>query len=113
MKINKIILSMAVLILMATTTFATDSDQVTEKHQQLVKKFAYILNDQWGIDAHTVSGDSFFLRDNDVDSLDIIELVMSLEDYFDISIGDEEWDQVTTVDSAVDLIIDIQDSRGW
>ncbi len=46
-----------------------------------------------------------FKDDLDADSLDLVELVMGLEERFDISIPEEDLDGVTTVAKAVDLII--------
>lgn len=81
-----------------------DIDNATENHQRVTKRFVEILNEQWGIDKEKVSGGSYFLKDFGADSLDIIELVMALEEDFDIEISDGEWARVTTVNSAVDLI---------
>lgn len=109
MKMNTIIVTIVLFALMTTIVFSADTEQSKEKHQRTANKFAYILNEQWGIDQDKVLGETLFLKEFGADSLDIIELVMALEDYFDISIGDEDWERVTTVDSAVDLIIDLQE----
>ena len=45
-----------------------------------------------------------FRDDLEADSLDVVELVMELEDEFDLEIGDEEAEQITTVGDAVKYI---------
>jgi acyl carrier protein len=46
-----------------------------------------------------------FKEDLDADSLDLVELVMGLEERFDISVPEEELEDVTTVGQAVDLVV--------
>ncbi|APG29092.1 acyl carrier protein [Syntrophotalea acetylenivorans] len=96
---------------MTTHSFAKDIDETTENHQRITKRFVQILNEQWGIDKEKVSGESYFLRDFGADSLDVIELVMALEEDFDIEIYDAEWEKITTVNSVIELIIDKEDRR--
>lgn len=106
MKISKIFFFIALLALMATTSFAKDMDDAAENREKITKRFVYILNEQWGIDVEKVSGKTLFLKDFGADFVDIMELVMALEEDFDIVIADDEWGRVTTVNSAVELIID-------
>ena len=106
MKTRKIIFSIALLALMATLSFAQGVNKPTEDQQRIAKRFVHILNEQWGIDTEKISWESFFLRDFGADSVDITELVMALEEDFDIEIYDAEWEEITTVYSAVELIVD-------
>jgi acyl carrier protein len=46
-----------------------------------------------------------FKEDLDADSLDLVELVMGLEERFDISVPEEELEDVTTVGQAIDLVM--------
>jgi acyl carrier protein len=46
-----------------------------------------------------------FKEDLDADSLDLVELVMALEERFDVSIPEEDLEGVTTVGHAVDLVL--------
>lgn len=46
-----------------------------------------------------------FKEDLDADSLDLVELVMGLEERFDISVPEEDLEGVTTVGAAVDLVL--------
>ncbi len=56
------------------------------------------------VDADKVTLDANFADDLDADSLDLVELVMALEDEFDVSIDEEELEGITTVSQAVDLV---------
>ncbi|HEY5698714.1 MAG: acyl carrier protein [Acidimicrobiales bacterium] len=56
------------------------------------------------VDADKVTLEANFADDLDADSLDLVELVMALEDEFDVSIEEEELEGVTTVSQAVDLV---------
>jgi acyl carrier protein len=96
---------------MTTISFGKDIDKTTENHQLIAKRFVHILNEQWGIDTEKISGESYFLRDFGADSTDISELFMALEEDFDIEFYDEEWERITTVNSAVELIFDKKDRR--
>lgn len=111
MKTSKLISTIALLVLMATIAVAKDMDKTTDNHQRIAERFVSILHEQWGVDTAKVSGKSYFKRDFGADSLDIVELVMALEENFDIEIPDEVWGRVTTVDSAVELIADQADRR--
>lgn len=111
MKTRQILFSITLLLLMTTLSFAQDRNKPTEEQQRTAKRFVHIVHEQWGIDTDKISSQSYFLRDFGADSLDITELVMALEEDFDIEIYDEEWEKVTTVSSAVELIIDKQARR--
>ena len=56
------------------------------------------------VDADKVTLEASFADDLDADSLDLVELVMALEDEFDVSIEEEELEGITTVSQAVDLV---------
>ncbi|MEZ4484515.1 MAG: acyl carrier protein [Syntrophotaleaceae bacterium] len=96
---------------MTTSALANAPENSLSKQQQVAEKFVVILNEQWGVDKEKVSGESFFLRDFGADSVDVTELVMALEESFDIEIYDQEWEKITTVTSAVELIVDKTDRR--
>jgi len=51
-----------------------------------------------------VTSQASFIEDLGADSLDIVELVMALEEEFDIEISDEEAEKITKVQEAVDFI---------
>jgi acyl carrier protein len=57
------------------------------------------------VEPETVTYDARFKEDLDADSLDLVELVMGLEERFDISVPEEDLENVTTVGQAVDLVL--------
>lgn len=62
------------------------------------------IAEQLGIDAEEVTLESSFIDDLGADSLDIVELLMALEEEFDIEIPDEEAEKLVTVGDVVDYI---------
>lgn len=111
MKMCRFLFVTTFLLLMISTTFAADTDSALEQRLKVSQTFVRILNEQWGIDTSSIKGETLFLENFGADSVDIVELVMALEEAFDIMIGDNDWSRVTTVDSAVELIIDETDDR--
>ncbi len=67
-------------------------------------KVKKIVADQLSVDAATINPQSNFANDLGADSLDTVELVMALEEEFDIEIPDEAAEKITTVQEAVDYI---------
>ena len=57
------------------------------------------------VDGANVQEDARFKEDLDADSLDLVELVMGLEERFDISVPEEDLEGVTRVGDAVDLVL--------
>jgi acyl carrier protein len=57
------------------------------------------------VDPDQVTEEARFKEDLEADSLDLVELVMALEESFDISVPEEELEDVTTVGQAVDLVM--------
>ena len=58
-----------------------------------------------GVDRDAVTEEARFFADLDADSLDLVELVMALEERFDVSIPEEELDGINTVGNALDLLL--------
>ncbi len=67
-------------------------------------KVKEIILENLGVDAATVTSQASFVNDLGADSLDTVELVMALEEEFDIEIPDEEAEKIQTVSQAVDYI---------
>ena len=63
-----------------------------------------IVVEQLGVDAAQVTAPSKFVEDLGADSLDVVELVMALEEEFDIEIPDEDAEKIATVGEAVKYI---------
>ena len=60
-----------------------------------------IVAEQLGIGADEVNNESSFIDDLGADSLDTVELVMALEEEFDVEISDEQAENISTVQSAI------------
>ncbi|MDH4128111.1 MAG: acyl carrier protein [Spirochaetota bacterium] len=67
-------------------------------------KVREIIVDQLGVEASEVKPESSFTDDLGADSLDTVELVMALEEEFDIEIPDEVAEKILTVQDAVNYI---------
>jgi len=63
-----------------------------------------IVVEQLGVDEEEVSEQASFVDDLGADSLDIVELVMALEEEFDLEIPDEDAEKIVTVGDAVNYI---------
>jgi acyl carrier protein len=69
--------------------------------QERLKK---IIVDQLGVDESEVVPSASFVEDLNADSLDLVELIMSLEEEFKLQISDEDAEKITTVQEADDYI---------
>ncbi len=63
-----------------------------------------IVAEQLGVKEEEVTENASFVDDLGADSLDTVELVMALEEEFDTEIPDEEAENITTVQQAVDYV---------
>ncbi|AIM17673.1 MULTISPECIES: acyl carrier protein [Neobacillus] len=63
-----------------------------------------IIVDRLGVDESQVTLEASFKEDLGADSLDVVELVMELEDEFEMEISDEDAEKITTVGDAVNYI---------
>ena len=63
-----------------------------------------IVSEQLGVEKEKISRDTSFVNDLGADSLDTVELVMELEEEFDISIPDEAAEKIQKVGEAVEFI---------
>ncbi|WP_321370905.1 acyl carrier protein [uncultured Desulfuromusa sp.] len=63
-----------------------------------------IVAEQLGVDEDQVVDSAAFMDDLGADSLDTVELVMALEEEFDVEISDEDAEKIQTVKNAIDYI---------
>ncbi len=68
------------------------------------EKVVGIVSDQLDSPKDEISRSSSFVDDLKADSLDVVELVMALEDEFDIKIPDEDYDKIGTVGEVIEYI---------
>ena len=68
------------------------------------EKVRKIIVDQLGVSSEEVTLEASFIDDLGADSLDTVELVMALEEEFDMEIPDEEAEKIVTVGDAIDYI---------
>jgi acyl carrier protein len=67
-------------------------------------KLIDLLVDELGLERDDITMEAKFEEDLDVDSLGVVELLMALEDNFDVKIPDEEAEKITTVGEAAELV---------
>jgi len=70
----------------------------------IFEKVREIIADQLGVDEEEISSDARFIEDLGADSLDLVELIMALEEEFDLEILDEDAEKISTVGDAVEYI---------
>ena len=68
--------------------------------EELFEKIKEVVAEQLNVEADAVHEDSSFVDDLGADSLDLVELVMALEDNFDMKIPDEDVEAIKTVGDA-------------
>ena len=72
--------------------------------EEVFEKVKTIIVDQLGVSEATVTMDASFIDDLGADSLDIVELIMALEEEFDMEIPDTDAEKVVTVSDVVEYI---------
>ncbi len=72
---------------------------------EIESKLNDLLVEELGLDRDKITLDATFEEDLEVDSLGVVELLMALEDNFDVKIPDEEAEAITTVGQAVNVIV--------
>ena len=71
---------------------------------EVLERVTKIIVDRLGVDEAEVKLESNFKEDLGADSLDVVELVMELEDEFDMEISDDDAEKIATVGDAVNYI---------
>lgn len=73
------------------------------------EKMIDIIVEQLSVDKDKVVSGASFVDDLGADSLDLVELIMAMEEEFDVEIPDEEAEKIVTVQNAIDFVAKIQD----
>ena len=76
----------------------------TMSREEILAQLKPVVAEQLGVDEGEVREDASFTEDLNADSLDLVELIMSLEEKFGLQISDEDAEKLTTVGESVDFI---------
>ncbi|MBM7586800.1 acyl carrier protein [Bacillus pakistanensis] len=71
---------------------------------EVLDRVTKIVVDRLGVDESQITLEASFKEDLGADSLDVVELVMELEDEFDMEISDDDAEKISTVGDAVNYI---------
>jgi len=77
---------------------------VMETLKQIVEKVKQIIKEQLGVEEDEITPTASFVDDLGADSLDTVELVMAIEEAFDIEIPDNDAEKMRTVQDVIDYI---------
>jgi acyl carrier protein len=77
---------------------------VSDGKKEVMEKVKQIIGEQLGVDEGEVTPSASFVDDLGADSLDQVELVMALEEAFDVEIPDEDAEKIRSVQDAIDYI---------
>jgi acyl carrier protein len=72
----------------------------------IAKRVKEIVAEQLGVEESLVVPEASFMDDLGADSLDTVELVMALEEEFDIEIPDEDAEKIQSVNDAIEYIVE-------
>jgi acyl carrier protein len=78
---------------------------MSEKTNQIETRVKSIIAKNLDLDPNEIKNESTFIQDLGADSLAIVELVLALEEEFDLDIPDEETEKIRTVKDAVDYVV--------
>jgi len=70
----------------------------------VLERVTNIVSEQLGVDTDKITSETSFVNDLGADSLDTVELVMELEEEFDVNIPDDAAEKIQTVGQAVEFI---------
>ena len=74
--------------------------------EEIFDKVKEIIIEQLGVTESSITMEASFIDDLGADSLDIVELIMALEEEFDMEIPDEDAEKIVSVSDVVDYIKD-------
>ncbi len=73
--------------------------------EEILTKVKGVVSEKLNVGEDQVTADAKFVEDLGADSLDQVELIMALEDEFELKIPEEEAEKLTTIGSAVEFIV--------
>ena len=73
--------------------------------EEIKQKVVSLIAEQLGKSENEVTLDLQFIEDLGADSLDLVELIMSMEDEFGVEIADEDAEKILKVSDAVDYVV--------
>ena len=76
------------------------------KEQEILSKVKEMVASQLGKPEDEITLESSFIEDLGADSLDLVELIMSMEDEFGLEISDEDAESIITLQDAVNFIVE-------
>lgn len=75
------------------------------KKEEILSRLKVIVIDRLDVEEGQIKNEASFIEDLGADSLDIVELIMGIEEEFDIEIPDEDAEKLTTVGEALNYVI--------
>jgi acyl carrier protein len=84
--------------------YAVLEGSISMSTSQIEAKVKSIIADQLGVGEDEIKPESSFIEDLGADSLDIVELVMAMEEEFEVEIPDEEAENIKSVGDAINYI---------
>jgi acyl carrier protein len=82
------------------------SERATVERAEVLQQLASIATDVLGVEADKVVEGTKFKEDLSADSLDLVELVMALEECYDITITEDVLLRIETVGQAIDVVLE-------
>ena len=76
--------------------------------EEIMEKISKVIVEKLGVKEEKVTPEATFVDDLGADSLDQVELIMALEDAFDIEIPDEEAEKLKKVQDVIDYVKNLQ-----
>lgn len=78
-----------------------DKQNIAEERKIMLERIVEIVKEQLNVSDVAITADTSFEKDLDVDSLDLFELVMALEEEYDVEIPSEDLERLTTVGEVI------------
>ncbi len=78
-----------------------DKQNIAEERKIMLERIVEIVKEQLNVSDVAITADTSFEKDLEVDSLDLFELVMALEEEYDVEIPSEDLERLTTVGEVI------------